>query len=181
MKEEFIIRRMPSYMSILNIKSIDESISMCIIGYKEWGSKTGNRGANFVDFENKKYKDNFLKVVTNICKIIYGMDKNIKMANYKFAKICSDYFMALDLEYKKMGRKFFITQVGTPFATECFLNYIYTEHGSHDKYLELLNPERKYLKNSEENSVIKEVVLEENNIKFKNVKGIKGMSEIVFE
>jgi len=134
-----ISRKEPKYYSILGSMKFFEAIEMAVTAFKDFMSKN-NRNYNFFNIYNKqkKYYKRFFEMVSNLCKLVYSVDKYIRLTKLNFLRICIDYFKALGLTYENMGVGIFqINQISSVYAMESFQKYCTNEYMTLERYFDI--------------------------------------------
>lgn len=181
MTSKLVERELPEFFNVLGV-SLDEVVNLTVFAFKEFMKPYKNY--NFLNIKNqhKKYYKNFMYMAANLCSTIYEFNPEVRLKNFEYVKICLDYFGALHSNYQKRNLSLSINQIHTVYAIEIFQEWCIKNFRSVKRYLEL------FLVPNKNNSLIEELK-EPEMIEFKRnkkvivereVRGVKGLSEIVF-
>lgn len=172
-------RKLPECVEVLDVSDLNEAVDLCLFAFMEYTKRYGFYNYKKGNLKESKYFKFFLDLTLKVCEFVYSIDSSAKLMNYEFAKICLDWFIALQETYKKMGRgKFYLSQITSEFAQEVFVEYIAREYENPVAYLEAMKPKINKLKKED----IGKEEYEENmkKIKFQKNREIKGLTEIIF-
>jgi len=181
-KTEEVERELPEFFCVLGV-GLDEAVNLTVFAFKEFMKPYKNYGFLNVQKGQAKYYRIFMGLSANICITIYELYPKIRLKNFEYVKICLDYFGALRDDYQKRNLMFHLNQIHTVYAMEVFQDWCIKKFRSMKRYLELAlySPQR-------DNSLIEELKEPEMKEFKKNkkaivereIRGVKGLSEIIF-